>query len=87
MSHNNDEEIEKLGHRWLFFTLLIAVGFGAFLKHVDDTLTYSDREKVLGATLYELRLAQTTLDSRVTDPRQLADFAHTTSSHHEAPHH
>ena len=70
----NQAEIERGGYRWFFGIGLVAIVFAFVLKTIDDKLTYSDREQRLGATLKELRGAQTTLASGVSDTRQTTSF-------------
>ena len=66
-------EDEKAGMRWLFgagaFALLVSFG----LMRIDDYLSNSKSQQKLGATLHELRLAQTSLSSAVSDDRQTQD--------------
>lgn len=69
MKNLNAEEQAK-GFRWLFGAGAIAVVFSFALWQVDLFLSNSDSEKRLGATLLELRTAQTSLPGRVIDSRQ-----------------
>ena len=64
-----DPKVLADGMRWFFIAGPIAVAFAFFLYSADEMLEHSDREKVLGETLYELRSSQTGLPSRVEDPR------------------
>jgi len=69
MEHNPAEE--KAGMNWLFGAGFVAVAVACFLAWADYRMIHSPGEKQLGETLYELRKAQTSLNSDVTDPRQL----------------
>lgn len=64
-------EEERSAHLWFLIAGTFAVGLSVFLTCVDQGLTNSPRERELASTLRELRTAQTSLDSRVTDQRQL----------------
>lgn len=61
---------QRLGYQWFFaagsFSLLLIY----FLVTVDNRLTHSDAEAKASATMHEVRLAQTSLGSFVTDHRQ-----------------
>lgn len=59
------------GMRWFIGAFLVAILFTAFLMRSDHYLTFSPREANLGRDLRVLRSAQTTLPSRVSDPRQI----------------
>ena len=59
------------GSKWFIGALVVAILFTAFLMKVDNHLSTSDSEKVLGREILRLRTAQTTLDSRVSDQRQI----------------
>ncbi len=74
------------GYRWFFGMGLVAVCFAIFLATVDQRLSQSDRERVLGATLKELRTAQASLPSRVTDSRQTQSFMHAAVPESQAGH-
>lgn len=67
------------GFRWFLIVGVIAVVFSIVLATVDKRLSESDSEKRLGATLRELRTAQASLPSRVTDTRQTNSFMHAAS--------
>lgn len=88
ISHDQHQVEQADGYRWFFVVGLVAVAFSVFLATVDQRLSESDGERVLGATLRELRTAQTSLPSRVTDSRQTLSFMHSesngTSAHDEA---
>ena len=68
--------VQADGYRWFFVVGAIAICFSIFLANIDKRLSESDKEKRLGDTLRELRTAQTTLPSRVTDSRQTLSFMH-----------
>ena len=70
MSESN-VEVQKDGMRWFVGALIVAVAFSAWLRHADDSLMNSTREKELGSTLRELRGAQTSIPSNVSDARQV----------------
>lgn len=81
---NVDSKIASDAARWFFGAGLMAVLLSVFLAVTDYRLSHSDREQVLGATLKELRTAQASLPSRVTDVRQgsgVAGFASSTDAH------
>lgn len=65
------ETIERDGVKWIFgagaFAVLLAMG----LWLVDDFLINSTYDKDLYNTLFELRTAQSSLDSQPSDERQL----------------
>ena len=73
MSANLDTQ--SLGFRWLFGAGFVAIVFAFFLFTIDQTLTSSRVEIERGQTIGTLRGAQTMLPSRVTDERQLKNFA------------
>ncbi len=60
----------KDGAVWYFTALLAGIALTFALWRWDDALSNSTREQDLGRTLLELRGAQTTLPSNVTDVRQ-----------------
>ena len=66
-----NQQEQRDGMRWLFSAGAFAVVLTIFIFFTDHKLTTSTREKVLGETLIELRTAQTSLASRVTDERQI----------------
>ena len=80
VSHNHDNVEQTDGYRWFFFVGALAVAFSVFLATVDQRLSESDGERKLGETLRELRTAQSSLPSRVTDSRQTLSFMHTESN-------
>jgi hypothetical protein len=65
-----DAQEQKSGMTWFVVVGVIAIGFSAWLANRDYALSTSPREQVLHDTLEELRTAQFTLNSRVTDDRQ-----------------
>ena len=69
---------QKDGMRWLFSAGAFAVVLTIFLFFTDHQLSTSTREQDLGNRLREMRTAQTSLASRVTDERQI-DLAATRS--------
>lgn len=72
-SHSSDQgfskDIEQGARGWFIgagiFTLLLAFA----LYTVDERLSHSKREQILGATLKELRTAQNSLPTGNTDTR------------------
>lgn len=80
ISHDLDAAEQAGGYRWFFVVGLIAVAFSVFLATVDQRLSESKSEQVLGSTLRELRTAQASLPARVTDSRQTQSFMHVESS-------
>ncbi|RMG41669.1 MAG: hypothetical protein D6719_08035 [Candidatus Dadabacteria bacterium] len=66
-----DPAEQQAGLRWLIGAGLFAVALSVFLYRVDIGLSTSQREKVLGETLREIRTAQAALKSADPDPRQL----------------
>jgi hypothetical protein len=64
------EQQRKDSWIWLFAAGVFAIGLGTFIFCADRYLSTSNREKQLGATLYELRSAQASLPTSI-DPRQL----------------
>lgn len=63
------KEDVKSGTRWLFGAGLFACFFAFCLFLIDQRLSNSTGEKDLGATLKQLRTAQTSLNSLSTDER------------------
>lgn len=66
-----DPNDEKRALFWLLAAGVFAICLSCFLYLSDLALSNWDREANLKRTLHELRLAQTTLDSNVSDERQL----------------
>ncbi len=74
-SHSEDSaKISRDAFTWLLGAGAFAVLLSVSLAVVDYRLSHSLKEKQLGATLKELRTAQSEMDSRVTDHRQTQDF-------------
>lgn len=73
--NNQTCNTSNLGFRWLFGAGFIAILFALFLFTVDQTLTHSKVEAERAQTIGTLRNAQTSLPSRVTDERQLRNYA------------
>jgi hypothetical protein len=67
---HSDAKISSDAQRWFFGAGLAAVLLSILLAMVDYRLSHSKGEQVLGSTLRELRTAQSSLPSRVTDTRQ-----------------
>lgn len=67
-----EPELKKLSLRWLFVAGFAAILLAYSLYRVDNYLTYSKGEEVLGNTLRELRSAQAEVSPGVSDPRQVA---------------
>jgi hypothetical protein len=72
-SHSSDQgfskEIEQGARGWFIGAGLFAIVLSYALYTVDETLSHSKREQVLGATLKELRTAQASLPTGNTDTR------------------
>ena len=68
-------KIESDGWRWFFIAGGAAVLLTLFLVWTDSYLSNSKREEILRDTLYDLRTAQASLPSEVSDPRQLQSDA------------
>lgn len=64
----NPEEVRN-AWTWFFCAGILAIGLSAFLQISDFRLSTSPRERILGNTLYELRLAQTSVKAGAVDPR------------------
>ena len=64
----------KLATQWFIGALVVAVSFASLLYYFDQRLTNSPRERNLGQTLFELRIAQSSLPSGISDAR-LADHS------------
>jgi hypothetical protein len=79
---------EKLAIRWFFGAGAAAIIFALFLVWADDYLANSTSEKRLSNILREIRTAQSSLPSNVSDQRQLQDarfpeINHDSSSHED----
>lgn len=66
---NVDPREARGATRWFFGAGACAVALSVFLAVSDYRLSHSDGERVLGATLRELRTAQAALPSGVSDER------------------
>jgi hypothetical protein len=71
----DQKELEG-GKRWFFGAGIVAILLALTLWKIDDFLTYSDKEIRLGETLLELRSAQTSLNSDVSDSRLIGPSSH-----------
>lgn len=69
-----DPIVQKDAKAWIFRAGAAAILLCIFLFMSDEYLSNSPREKELGRTLFELRSAQTSLSSGVTDTRQTTPF-------------
>ena len=78
----NQKEVTG-GMSWLLGAGTAAVLLLAFLIYVDHGLRHSDGEKVLGDTLRELRTAQSSLPSEVSDERQTMPSLHSSRGAHD----
>lgn len=67
--HENNDEESRTAYRWFFLAGAAAIIFAWFLYSADERLSHSNRERALGETIYEMRSAQHSFDSRVTDER------------------
>jgi hypothetical protein len=72
--HDNNDVIARDAYLWLIGAGTFAVALSVFLALADHGMSRSDSERRLGETLRELRTAQASMHSRVTDPRQREDF-------------
>lgn len=66
-----DPQETRAGTKWFFMAGLFAIAFSFALVKIDDSLTESKRDKILGETLHELRTAQASLPSRSQDEREM----------------
>lgn len=81
-----DPDTQRRGRNWLLGAGGLAVLFSFFLYNVDLTLTDSPRERILGETLYELRMSQHSLPTGETDERLTTspfDSAEEAATEHE----
>lgn len=76
----DNETIEADAIKWIISAGGFAVLLSLFLVTADYQLSHSDKEKRLGETLRELRTAQASMASRVTDPRQTQPFLYSTTN-------
>ncbi len=83
-NHHNEfessEQLSKSAAAWLMGAGLFAAALTAFIINADYTMSHSKGEKVLEATLYEMRTAQASMKSRVTDARQIESYLNNESS-------
>ena len=70
----SNEAIDADAFRWIIGAGAFALLLTAFLIAADYGLSHSDREKRLGETLRELRTAQASMASHVTDQRQTQSY-------------
>ena len=77
---DSTEQLSKNAAAWLLGAGLFAAALTAFIINADYRMSHSTGEKVLGATLHEMRTAQASMKSRVTDARQTESFLHETAS-------
>ena len=78
---NVDPKEAQGAARWFFGAGAAALAFSGFMAITDYKLSHSKREQILGATLRELRIAQSSLPSRVTDRR----LSNSVEGFHSAP--
>ena len=74
MQHDAAEQ--KRGITWLMIAGPVAIALTTTLYCINNRLEDSQGEKILGETLRELRTAQTSIESHVTDSRQTNESAH-----------
>ncbi|NDC37071.1 MAG: hypothetical protein EBZ48_03355 [Proteobacteria bacterium] len=72
--HDNNQAIARDAYIWLIGAGTFAVALSLFLALADHGMSRSTSEQRLGETLRELRTAQASMHTRVTDPRQREDF-------------
>lgn len=72
--HDNNQAIARDAYIWLIGAGTFAVALSLFLALADHAMSRSDSELRLGETLREMRTAQASMHTRVTDPRQREDF-------------
>ena len=65
-----DQEVKRNSVVWFFGMGLAAIALCVFMATIDSRLSNSTAEAELGAKLHELRVAQSSLNSRSTDTRQ-----------------
>jgi hypothetical protein len=70
MSEYSDRE-RSAGARWFFVAGAAAITLAFTLWYVDERVSHSPSEKLLGEKLHQLRSAQSSLASEVSDERQL----------------
>ena len=69
MATHNEENTARLAKNWLLGAGLVTIFFVGFLVWSDCYLTHSKREENTKTVLGEIRTAQTSLSSMVTDNR------------------
>lgn len=67
----DQSKVEERGKKWFVGAFIVSALFVMFLMKIDTGLSTSTTEKDHAMKLRSLRTAQTHLDSRVTDTRQL----------------
>jgi len=65
-----NEEEQRGGKRWFFGAGIFAICLSVFLWGADEYMTHSDAEQIRHNHLLELRSAQSSLPSQVTDYRE-----------------
>lgn len=79
-NHNNgfesSEQLCKSATAWMLGAGVFALALTAFMINADYSMSHSTREQDLVAKLYEMRTAQISIKSRVTDARQTERFLH-----------
>ena len=68
MKNLNSEEM-KSGRTWFFTAAILSILIALFLYNYDQYATNSDKEIIKGQEIKELRIAQSSLTSNNTDPR------------------
>ena len=68
-----DTQEETNGVRWFLGAGFLGVCLCLFLYHMDNHMTFSDKEERLAETLYELRSAQTSLSTGPLDSRLIVE--------------
>ena len=71
----SDVKVVKNSYTWLVVAGGAAIALGIFLYSVDNSLTFSNSEEVLGETLHELRSAQAEVSPGISDLRQTGGIA------------
>ncbi len=71
--HADKSKQAQLARNWLLGAGIAALALISFLVWTDNYLTNSKGEQELNTVLKEIRTAQTSLPSRVTDNRQTAE--------------
>lgn len=81
--NNLDKNETRLGKIWFLVAFPVAVCLSFALATLDLKLTHSDSEIIKGQEIGELRLAQTSLPSNNTDPRNLVKVTNQNVAHKE----